>query len=154
MAIKIIKDGKKEFYITCPSCGCEFIYGLNDLKRGTVYSTIKCPCCGDEIVHSNTGKEFAQGIFVSPKSNINDATTDPSIKDNMVWETPEYKKLLENIKQQPSYIDCNKSVSPCETCSYYQRLRGGEVYVGDSPCQWCQKNPYKVTCTAKLEKDK
>ena len=69
----------------------------------------------------------------------------------MVWETPEYKKLLENIKQQPSYIDCNKSVSSCETCSYYQRLRGGEVYIGDSPCQWCQKNIYKVTCTSDVK---
>ena len=62
--IKIIKEGKKEFKTTCTSCGCEFIYGLDDLKRGTVYSTIKCPCCGDEIVHSNAGKEYAQGVFL------------------------------------------------------------------------------------------
>ena len=33
--IKIIKQGTKEFNITCPYCGCEFIYGLDDLKRGT-----------------------------------------------------------------------------------------------------------------------
>lgn len=64
--IKIIKEGKKEFEATCTSCGCEFIYGLDDLKRGIVYSTIKCPCCGDEIVHSNTGKEYAQGVFLQP----------------------------------------------------------------------------------------
>ena len=64
--IKIIKQGTKEFNITCPYCGCEFIYGLDDLKRGAVYSTIKCPCCGDEIVHSNAGKEYAQGVFLQP----------------------------------------------------------------------------------------
>lgn len=64
--IKIIKQGTKEFNIICPYCGCEFIYGLDDLKRGTVYSTIKCPCCGDEIVHSNAGKEYAQGVFLQP----------------------------------------------------------------------------------------
>lgn len=21
-------------------------------------------------------------------------------------------------------------------------------YIGDSPCQWCQKNPNKITCTS------
>lgn len=26
MAIKIIKQGIKEFHITCPYCGCEFTY--------------------------------------------------------------------------------------------------------------------------------
>lgn len=26
MAIKIIKEGVKEFHITCPYCGCEFTY--------------------------------------------------------------------------------------------------------------------------------
>lgn len=26
MAIKIIKQGTKEFHITCPHCGCEFTY--------------------------------------------------------------------------------------------------------------------------------
>lgn len=86
--IKIIKEGKKEFNAVCPTCGCEFSYELNDLKRGITYSTIKCPCCGDDIVHSNSGREFAQGVHVSP-SRIGDA-----IKDNIVWGA----------------IDCNKTI--------------------------------------------
>lgn len=95
--IKIIKEGKKEFNAVCPTCGCEFSYELNDLKKGVTYSTIKCPCCGDEIVHSDVGKEYAQGVFISPENNTNGTAPYP-IKDNMVWETPEYKKLLETIK--------------------------------------------------------
>lgn len=149
--IKIIKEGKKEFKVVCPTCGCEFSYGLDDLKRGITYSTVKCPCCGDEIVHSDTGKEFAQGIFVTPRSNTKGVTVDPSIKDNMVWETPEnieLRKALEKQMKQPSYIDCNKTVNPCETCSYYLRLKSGEIYVGDSPCQWCQYGALQTTCTS------
>lgn len=145
--IKIIKEGKKEFNAVCTTCGCEFSYELNDLKKGIAYSTIKCPYCGDEIVHSDVGKEYAQGVFISPENNTNGTAPDP-IKDNMVWETPEYKKLIETIKQQPYYVDCNKQTSPCETCSFNLRLKTGEIYVGDSPCQWCQYGGVKITCTS------
>lgn len=111
--IKIIKEGKKEFNTVCPTCGCEFSYGFDDLKKGIAYSIIKCPCCGDDIVHSNARREFAQGVYVSP-SEIGDPT---------------------------------KPTNPCETCSFNLRLKTGEIYVGDSPCQWCQYG-LKVTCTS------
>ena len=149
--IKIIKEGKKEFTATCPICGCEFSYEFDDLKKGITYNTVKCPCCEDEIVHSGVGKEYAQGVFIPPRSNTNSATSDPVIKDNMVWETPEYRKLqneLEKQVKQPSYVECNKPTNPCETCSYYRKFKSGEIYVGDSPCQWCQYSGLKVTCTS------
>ena len=111
--IKIIKEGKKEFNAVCPICGCEFSYGLDDLKSGIAYSIIKCPCCGDDIVHSNSGREFAQGVYVSPSE----------------------------------IVDPTKPTNPCETCSFNLRLKTGEIYVGDSPCQWCQYG-LKVTCTS------
>lgn len=126
--IKIIKEGVRELRATCPFCQCEFTYEIEDLNDGM----INCPCCGATL----EAKAYTKEVIPEP------------IRDNMVWETPEYRKLQEAIKQQPSYVDCNKPTSPCETCSHYLRLKLGETYVGDSPCQWCQYGGLRVTCTS------
>lgn len=42
MAIKVIKQGTKEFHITCPYCGCEFTCENEDVHEGIV----SCPYCG------------------------------------------------------------------------------------------------------------
>lgn len=47
--IKIIKPGNKKEYIkTCPKCGCEFSYELEDIS----YLHITCPCCKYSMQHS------------------------------------------------------------------------------------------------------
>lgn len=125
--IKIIKDGIKELRATCPFCYCEFTYEREDVHDGIV----NCPCCGaimDVKQHTKT-----------------------QIRDNMVLGTPEYKELqkaLEKQLEQSSYVECNKPKRPCETCSYWLKLKSGQIYVGDSPCQWCQySGGLQVTCT-------
>ncbi len=52
-----------------------------------------------------------------------------------------------DIYYQRTITDNMQSNNPCGTCSYYQRLKAGEIYVGDTPCTWCQYNPFRVTCT-------
>ena len=37
--------------------------------------------------------------------------------------------------------------NPCANCSYTKKLATGQVYVGDTPCTWCEHNPLRVTCT-------
>ena len=130
--IKVIKEGIKEFHATCPFCYCEFTYEKEDAYNGIV----SCPCCGATI---------------DATQHTRNAVPDSAIKDNMVYETPEYRKLQKALDKQlknPSYVDCNKPKNPCETCSYYLRFKSGEIYVGDSPCQWCQYSGLKVTCTS------
>ena len=39
-----------------------------------------------------------------------------------------------------------KSTDPCEGCPTKEMLQTGGTYVGDLPCQWCSKNPYKFSC--------
>ena len=126
--IKVIKEGVKEFRATCPFCSCEFTYEREDVHDGMVGGIINCPCCNA----ITTVKSHTKGI----------------VRDNMIYKTPEYRKLQEAIKQQPSYVDCNKPTSPCETRSYYLRLKLGEAVVGDFPCQWCQYGGLRVTCTS------
>lgn len=141
--IKIIKKGKKEFTRTCLTCGCEFSYSLEDLTVTITRRTIKCPCCGKEITHDQDFQIYGQDSLGQMSA--------PNVLDNMVYEIPEYKQLqkaLEKQVKQPFYVECNKSKSPCENCSYYLKLNLGETYVGDSPCQWCQYSGLKVTCTS------
>ena len=38
----------------------------------------------------------------------------------------------------------------CDNCPYNPKYLK-TPYIGDSPCQWCQKNPYKVTCTSDVK---
>ena len=39
------------------------------------------------------------------------------------------------------------SSNPCATCDFTKKLAQEGTYVGDSPCEWCPSNPYKLTCT-------
>ena len=45
--------------------------------------------------------------------------------------------------------DFNKSTtsSPCATCDFAKKLATEGSYIGDSPCDWCSSNPYKLTCS-------
>lgn len=38
--------------------------------------------------------------------------------------------------------------NPCANCNYTKKLATGQVYIGDSPCTWCEHNPFRVTCTS------
>ena len=40
------------------------------------------------------------------------------------------------------------STDPCEDCDFTKTLKTTGYYVGDTPCQWCSKSPYRSTCTA------
>lgn len=119
--IKIIKSGKKEFHTTCPCCGCEFTYEIEDLHE-TDY--VNCPECNADIPHLS--RDLLEMIY---KDN-------GTIKPSTPFIAPQIK-VTDNFQ----------SNNPCRTCSYYQRLKAGEIYVGDTPCTWCQHNPFKITCT-------
>lgn len=71
----------------------------------------------------------------------------------------EYKKVIEP-QQQDNISDrvydthlldkisytSQKTTNPCENCWFYKKLQKEGIYVGDSPCQWCEHYPFKITC--------
>ncbi len=118
--IKIIKSGKKEFHTTCPNCGCEFTYEMEDLSGKNydyigVSNYVKCPECGTPISHLT--------INTTPTPKPIDIYYKDTVTDNM------------------------QSNNPCANCSYIKELMTDHVYVGDTPCTWCEFNPLKVTYT-------
>ena len=43
-------------------------------------------------------------------------------------------------------ITSTYSSNPCVGCSFYTELSTKGYYIGDTPCQWCSRNPYQLTC--------
>ena len=127
MAIKIIKQGTKEFHITCPYCGCEFTYENEDVCN----SEVICPCCLTNLPH---------------KGVIGTVGTNPSLMP--IWYNqqvaPDGYKIRDGLNK-PTDNSCDN----CPNNPKYLK----EPYVGDSPCQWCQKNPWKITCTSNRNKE-
>lgn len=126
MAIKIIKQGVKEFNLTCPFCGCEFTYEKEDVHN----SQVICPCCSTNLLVGTVN------ITPSPMP---------------IWynqQAPDGYKIRDGLnKSLPSWLTTSDHWSGCEGCPNNPKYLKTS-YIGDSPCQWCQKNPWKVTCTS------
>ena len=121
MAIKVIKQGTKEFHITCPYCGCEFTYENEDVCN----SEVICPCCLTNLPHKGVVGTVNATPFQMP-----------------IWYNQQVAPDGYKIKAGLDQPD-----NPCEGCPNNPKYLK-TPYIGDSPCQWCQKNPYKVTCTS------
>lgn len=133
MAIKIIKQGVKEFHITCPNCGCEFTYENEDVCN----SEVICPCCLMNLPH--------KGVV----GTVNATPSTP------IWYSqevaPDRYKIRDDLnKPLPSRLTTSDNWSSCEGCPNNPKYLK-TPYIGDSPCQWCQKNPWKVTCTSNVK---
>ena len=124
MAIKIIKQGVKEFHITCQYCGCEFTYEKEDIHN----SEVICPCCSKGLPH---------------KGIIGTGDINPSAVP--IWYNQQVAP--NGYKIRGGLIQPDDSCNNCPHNPKYLKT----PYIGDSPCQWCQKNPYKVTCTSNVK---
>lgn len=128
MAIEIVKEGCKKFNITCPNCGCEFTYEYEDVKVGVVI----CPCCQLKLPHKGVNGMVP---YIPP-----------------IWYNqqvaPDGYKIRDGLnKPLPSWATKSDNLSGCEGCPNNPKYLK-TPYIGDSPCQWCQKNPNKITCTS------
>lgn len=134
MAIKIIKQGVKEFRTTCPYCGCEFTYEKEDVYN----SEVICPCCSKGLPH--------KGMIGT--GDINPSTVPIWYNQQVV---PDGYKIRDGLnKPLPNWLTTLDNWSGCEGCQNNPKYLK-TPYIGDSPCQWCQKSPYKVTCTSNVK---
>lgn len=66
-------------------------------------------------------------------------------------EVDSIEKLKEYITAPVSLFDVNfggptpTSIDPCKGCETQKMLSKGLTYIGDLPCQWCSKNPCKLS---------
>lgn len=72
-----------------------------------------------------------------------------------VWYNPQFVpdgyKIRDGLNKRPLTLPDGATLinneNSCEGCPNNPKYLK-TPYVGDWPCQWCQKNPYKVTCTS------
>lgn len=126
--IKITKPGQKEFHGFCKWCGCEFTYEISDLKLSATSDKVSCPTCGKDYHHP---------------SMVQDPTIPGGIGRLQTWP--------------PDPIPCTPDMTktdPCAGCAWRENLLRDGLYVGDTPCTWCNKNKFNsITCTQPSLKD-
>ena len=141
MAIKIIKQGVKEFHITCPYCGCEFTYENEDVCN----SEVICPCCLTNLPHKGVIGKVDEAPL--PTNGEYGTAINPNGTFPMpIWYNPQFIPdgyKIRNGLNKPTDNSCDN----CPNNPKYLKTS----YIGDSPCQWCQKNPWKVTCTSNVK---
>ena len=120
--IKVIKHGQTEFTHTCSRCGCEFTYEYEDIITNS-YGGLAVNAIGTSYVKC---PDCGNTCYV--KTNI-----------GWPWPTPG-EPIPCNTPSEANKID------PCKDCDWMKKLLSGITYVGDIPCTWCNKGPYKVTC--------
>ena len=125
MAVKVIKHGETHFTAVCANCGCEFSYDFEDLEfygylavDGNTYIDAKAVKCPD-CGHWHIHKCKRHG------------------------DLP-YEPYLPNSLDYPN----RTGSSNCDGCWFYENyLKPGLTYIGDAPCQWCAKYPFRITFT-------
>lgn len=70
--------------------------------------------------------------------------------ENEIFRIVVYNILIDsnfeiNTFGLPSLLHISPS-NPCEKCDFYKKIKNlKEPYIGDSPCQWCTNNPFKIS---------
>lgn len=84
-----------------------------------VAGTVECPTCGHSYYHPSRG------------------LTPP----NTGWPWPHTGEYI------PCTSPSDTGLNPCSNCDWWKKMQQpGFTYVGDTPCTWCNKGPYKVVC--------
>ncbi len=119
--IKITKPVQKEFHGFCKWCGCEFTYEISDLKLSATSDKVSCPTCGKDYHHNMM---------------VQDPTIPGGIGRLQTWPPEPIPTITPDMT----------NIDPCAGCTWRAELLAKGSYVGDTPCDFCGKNPNKVTC--------
>ena len=118
MAIKITKPGQTVFRGFCDRCGCEFTYEIVDLALSALGNKVSCPTCGKDYLHPAM-------------------VQDPTIPGGLSYQWPTGIAPLAPDEH---------NTDPCAGCSWREHFLRDGIYVGDTPCTWCNKNKFNSTC--------
>ena len=148
---------------------------MNKIKAEKLFKElgyIKVPGrCDDEIVYYN--KETKNLITIDIKSlyvnfgntlvsweeiNAINLLLDELISSNKnikrITKRKDLEKELKKIEKikipniiKKDYPEWNENDN-CKNCEWNKKIKEQGVYIGDSPCEWCQHNPWKITCAA------
>ena len=151
--VRILKPGKivKKKTIcklTCPYCGCEFEFEVEDFhkieKKLDGDAWINCPWCHKEIKVKRSELETREEEIVEPDPIVIPSPTIPfnPNPDYDPWRYPDYPDPFDDWMHKYT-----PPKDPCADCPNKNGLTDlfGNPIVGDSPCQWCPHYKWRVT---------
>lgn len=163
----ILTSNPPKYKYECSHCGyigytsCDSLYnntynsrsfGRSNFNGGglSYIGNVKEDC--SSCIHNTVCKYKEE--FMKHLNSI-DVPSDSFIK--MRCECIHYQSSVLNRGLLISYGDNLSTLTPvsesnnCAECDFYKRyLTSTEPYIGDSPCEWCSKNPYKVSCSGSI----
>lgn len=113
--MKIIKEGKKTFRLTCSKCGCEFEYELDEIGT-TIPGKVECPCCGEYLYHPNQDAKI-ENIIYHPGTIINNPVLDNTVTTPYIDPNIKYE-LKDALTGKPTWCDCAYPCSECGKANY------------------------------------
>jgi hypothetical protein len=136
--IRIITPGRTDFRITCDKCGCVFEYNVEDIDDGFV----KCPTCHKKHYGFEPDEDLTEGPNNEPVGEKGEQGNTNTLKLDKEYKLSDYITpcIAPSIQYTPNYKHA------CDGCPTYQKMCSPGGYIGDLPCTWCAKNPYRVTC--------
>ena len=108
------------------------------IKHGQTEFNCTCSRCGCEFTYEHEDITLTSFVVCPDCGEHCYIGGNKHSQPKIDWPTPG-----EPIPCSPT--ETNK-IDPCKDCDWLKKLLGGFTYVGDTPCTWCSKGPYKVTC--------
>lgn len=103
----------------------------------------KCTNCShsDVCALKEAYKKLIDEIFdkEEPKVKINDKDFEVEVK------CKHFANFIGTVKEINVPTKFNLPDNPCTTCPSNPKFMSPN-YIGDWPCQWCNRNPWKITC--------
>lgn len=116
------------------------------IKDGVKTFKTTCPNCGCEFTYEN--EDINISVVICPCCNnpiYHKQKINPPANENYIL----LKKTSDGAEIRQRIFSPDEN--PCDSCPNNPKYLK-TPYVGDHPCQWCQKNPNKVTCTSNASK--
>lgn len=110
------------------------------IKSGKKEFHATCPSCGCEFTYE---KEDFNGTDYDGVEYVKCPECGTPVSHSAI----NTQLRLSDIDYQRAVTDNVQSNNTCANCDFAKRLITDQVYVGDTPCTWCQHNPFRVTCT-------
>lgn len=137
LLVNLLKRAAKENCKDC--CNCEY-YKYGEACDVYLYA--------EAVFKELNGKQFGnKSGFRKGYQKGYQQGFDDGVKMGKSLFKPKLPEVNENCElgQLNDFVYIPQT-NPCLNCDFYKKyIAGGQPFIGDAPCQWCEKQPGKIS---------